>query len=166
MLPCFRLISGPCSAGLHALLCSTCHALPTYTTNVIISKHAVETIETFDFLREIVEAVPDPSAGGTIDLEAEASAEGKKKRRSKKVAVPGVAEGEGGAVPKRRRKKKKADTEEENGQGIVPGTSDKGKTGSERVMDQDAEMYDPEDDPEEEENATLRRMSPDDDDDD
>ena len=138
---------------------------PNIHHHVIISKHAVETIETFDFLREIVEAVPDPSAGGTIDLEAEASAEGKKKRRSKKVAVPGVTEREGGAAPKRRRKKKKADTEEENG-GIVPGTSDKGKTGSERVIDQDAEMYDPEDDPEEEENATLRRMSPDDDDDD
>jgi len=139
---------------------------PNIHHHVIISKHAVETIDTFDFLREIVEAVPDPSAGGTIDLEAEASVEGKKKRRSKKVAVPGIAEGEGGAAPKRRRKKKKADTEEENGESIVPATSDKGKTGSERVMDQDAEMYDPEDDPEEEENATLRRMSLDDDDDD
>lgn len=120
----------------------------------IVSKHAVETIETFDFLREIVEAVPDPSAGGTIDLEAEARAEGKKKRRSKKAAdavVVVVAEGEGeAAAPKRRRKKKKADTGEEEGEGVVPDTSDKGKTGSERVIDQDAEMYDPEDDPEEE----------------
>ncbi|KAF9650996.1 histone-fold-containing protein, partial [Thelephora ganbajun] len=34
-------------------------------------KHAVETVEMLDFLKEIVEPVPDPSAGGTINLEAE-----------------------------------------------------------------------------------------------
>ncbi|KZT00005.1 histone-fold-containing protein, partial [Laetiporus sulphureus 93-53] len=32
-------------------------------------KHAVETVEMLDFLKEIVEGVPDPSAGGTIDLD-------------------------------------------------------------------------------------------------
>ena len=34
-------------------------------------KHAVENVDMLDFLKEIVEAVPDPSAGGTIDLNAE-----------------------------------------------------------------------------------------------
>ncbi|XP_006456665.1 hypothetical protein AGABI2DRAFT_228657 [Agaricus bisporus var. bisporus H97] len=77
-------------------------------------KHAVDTTETLDFLKEIVEAVPDPSAGGTIDLEAE-NAEGKKKRKSKKptaaAAAAAVESGEGGtttttAAPKRRRRKK------------------------------------------------------------
>ena len=35
-----------------------------------------------DFLKEIVEAVPDPSAGGTIDVEAE-NAEARAKKRGK-----------------------------------------------------------------------------------
>ncbi|KAF8642667.1 hypothetical protein AX16_009444, partial [Volvariella volvacea WC 439] len=48
-------------------------------------KHAVETVEMLDFLREIVQGVPDPSAGGTIDLEAE-NAENKKKRSRTKRA--------------------------------------------------------------------------------
>ena len=124
------------------------------------SKHAVETTEMFDFLKEIVEAVPDPSAGGTIDLETEANADGKKKRRSKKAVATGAADGEGGVAPKRRRKQK-TDAEEENDGGIAA-TSDKGKKGPERGLDRDAEMYDPEDDPEEEENVTSRR-SPNDD---
>ena len=51
-----------------------------------------------DFLKEIVEAVPDPSAGGTIDLESE-NAEAKKKRGKGKKAA-------GDAPPKKRRKKK------------------------------------------------------------
>ncbi|KAF9221122.1 histone-fold-containing protein, partial [Gyrodon lividus] len=45
-------------------------------------KHAVDTTEMLDFLKEIVESVPDPSAGGTVDLEAEA-AEGPKRKRGK-----------------------------------------------------------------------------------
>ncbi|KAG2360254.1 hypothetical protein BDR07DRAFT_1178486, partial [Suillus spraguei] len=45
-------------------------------------KHAIETTEMLDFLKEIVESVPDPSAGGTIDLQAEA-AENAKRKRSK-----------------------------------------------------------------------------------
>ncbi|KAJ3570998.1 hypothetical protein NP233_g4035 [Leucocoprinus birnbaumii] len=83
-----------------------------------ISKHAVETTEMFDFLKEIVEAVPDPSAGGTIDLEAEANTEGKKKRKTKKATAAGAADGEGAAAPKRRRKKK-ADADEEDDGGAA-----------------------------------------------
>ncbi|KAJ7262752.1 histone-fold-containing protein [Mycena haematopus] len=59
-------------------------------------KHAVDTTEMLDFLKEIVEAVPDPSNGGTIDLEGE-NAE-KKKR-------------EGTTTRKRRRKKGDTDGE-------------------------------------------------------
>ncbi|KAK7036721.1 hypothetical protein VNI00_011386 [Paramarasmius palmivorus] len=68
-------------------------------------KHAVETTEMFDFLKEIVEGVPDPSAGGTIDLEAEA-AEKKEKKRSKGKKAAAVNPDGTPAAPKRRRKKK------------------------------------------------------------
>ncbi|KAF9072426.1 histone-fold-containing protein, partial [Rhodocollybia butyracea] len=75
-------------------------------------KHAVETTDTFDFLKEIVESVPDPSAGGTIDLEA-VNAENnaaKKKRSSKGKKAAALANNEdGGAAPKRRRKKVKSE---------------------------------------------------------
>ncbi|KAF9467650.1 histone-fold-containing protein [Collybia nuda] len=74
-------------------------------------KHAVETTEILDFLKEIVEGVADPSAGGTIDLESE-SAEAKKKRgKGKKTAVAGD-----GPVKKRRKKK---DGQEAEGEGDV-----------------------------------------------
>ncbi|KAF9025076.1 histone-fold-containing protein [Hymenopellis radicata] len=68
-------------------------------------KHAVETTEMLDFLKEIVEAVPDPSAGGTIDLEAEAAEKKRrgKARRERKEATAA----DGDAPPKRRRTTKK-----------------------------------------------------------
>jgi len=72
-------------------------------------KHAVETTEMLDFLKEIVEGVPDPSAGGTIDLEAE-NAEAKRKRGKGKKTEDGGEE-----KPKRQRKKKaKKDDEDED----------------------------------------------------
>jgi hypothetical protein len=76
-------------------------------------KHAVDTTEILDFLKEIVQAVPDPSAGGTIDLEAEAEAN-KKRARPRTKRTPGAATaaatGEGGPpVTNSRRKRKKAD---------------------------------------------------------
>ncbi|KAG6840228.1 hypothetical protein C0991_008057 [Blastosporella zonata] len=75
-------------------------------------KHAIETVETLDFLKDLVEAVPDPSAGGTIDLESEnAEAAGKKKKGKGKKAATG---GDGEAV-KKRRKKKAADEEPGDG---------------------------------------------------
>ncbi|TFK51518.1 histone-fold-containing protein, partial [Heliocybe sulcata] len=61
-------------------------------------KHAVERTDMLDFLKEIVEAVPDPSAGGTIDVEAEngRGEPGKKKRGKAKAKVaPEDEEGEG-----------------------------------------------------------------------
>jgi len=63
-------------------------------------KYAVDTTEILDFLKEIVEAVPDPSAGGTIDFEAE-NADAAKKKRGKGKKVTG-----NGEPPKKRRKKK------------------------------------------------------------
>lgn len=78
-------------------------------------KHAVETTDTFDFLKEIVESVPDPSAGGTIDLDALSAENASKKKRAKgKKAAPGT-DGESTmapaskAAPKRRKKKVKSE---------------------------------------------------------
>jgi len=69
----------------------------------------------FDFLKEIVETVPDPSAGGTIDLEAEAAGgEGAKKKRGGKAKKNGAAPGTSGE-PKRRRKRKGTNTEAPEG---------------------------------------------------
>ncbi|KIJ67196.1 hypothetical protein HYDPIDRAFT_127037 [Hydnomerulius pinastri MD-312] len=94
-------------------------------------KHAVDTTEMLDFLKEIVESVPDPSAGGTIDLEADAAEGSKRKRgKAKKNGAP-TAPGE----PKRRRKKKvNADAE-------AAGDEAGGKSEAEAdaVMDEDDE---------------------------
>ena len=71
-------------------------------SNNVSRKHAVETTEMLDFLKEIVEPVPDPSAGGTIDLEAENAEAAAAKRKRGKAKKSG--DGEGGG--KKRRKKK------------------------------------------------------------
>ncbi|KZT20694.1 histone-fold-containing protein [Neolentinus lepideus HHB14362 ss-1] len=72
-------------------------------------KHAVERTDMLDFLKEIVESVPDPSAGGTIDVEAEngRGEPGKKKRGKAKAKAPPDGE-EVEAAPKKRRRRKKA----------------------------------------------------------
>ncbi|KAF8553068.1 histone-fold-containing protein [Imleria badia] len=95
-------------------------------------KHAVETTEMLDFLKEIVESVPDPSAGGTIDLEAEAAEGSKRKRgKAKKNGTAPTA----GEQPKRRRKRKvDADADgagEEGGGGV------KSEPEGEAAMDED-----------------------------
>jgi Dr1-associated corepressor len=50
------------------------------------SKQAIENTETFDFLKEIVQAVADPTNGGLISEQelAESKAEGSKKPRKRK----------------------------------------------------------------------------------
>jgi hypothetical protein len=76
-------------------------------------KHAVETVEMLDFLKEIVEPIPDQSAGGTIDLDSEealANSENTSKKRrntnkGKAAATKAAVEG-GEPAPKKRRKKK------------------------------------------------------------
>ncbi|KAJ6482099.1 histone-fold-containing protein [Mycena polygramma] len=70
-------------------------------------KHAVDTTEMLDFLKEIVEAVPDPSNGGTIDLEGE-NAEKKKRGKGKRTANNGNGEA---TVRKKRKKKGETDGE-------------------------------------------------------
>ncbi|KAG2148830.1 histone-fold-containing protein [Suillus clintonianus] len=93
-------------------------------------KHAIETTEMLDFLKEIVESVPDPSAGGTIDLQAEAAENAKRKRS--KAKKNGAASGEG---PKRRRKKKEdADTEGVPEETMGEAKSEEGET---RMEDDD-----------------------------
>ena len=82
-----------------------------------------------DFLKEIVEPIPDPSAGGTIDLEskeAQANSENalKKKRNAKgKAAAKAAAEGEEPAPKKRRKKKMDVDPTgtQEFGEEVVHG---------------------------------------------
>ncbi|KAI9463880.1 histone-fold-containing protein [Boletus coccyginus] len=93
-------------------------------------KHAVETTEMLDFLKEIVESVPDPSAGGTIDLEAEA-AEGSKRKRGKAKKNGAPTSGE----PKRRRKRK-GDTDADGAGGEVGGGA-KSEPEGDTAMDED-----------------------------
>jgi len=88
-------------------------------------KHAVETVEMLDFLKEIVEPVPDPSAGGTINLEAEdnnGGGEAKKRRAPKgKKSTVGDEEEGGAPAPKRRRRKKKEEEAEDVAMGGTGG---------------------------------------------
>ncbi|KAH9847084.1 histone-fold-containing protein [Lenzites betulinus] len=81
-------------------------------------KHAIETVDMLDFLKEIVQGVPDPSAGGTIDIEAENAERGKKRGKGKDKKPAADANGGEKPAPKRRRKKavdkdKEEDKEEE-----------------------------------------------------
>ncbi|KAI0259193.1 histone-fold-containing protein, partial [Gloeopeniophorella convolvens] len=59
-------------------------------------KHAIETTEMLDFLKELVEGVPDPSAGGTVSLDAPGDGEGggasTSRRRGKKAPPPPPAD--------------------------------------------------------------------------
>ncbi|KAK7028266.1 CBFD-NFYB-HMF domain-containing protein [Favolaschia claudopus] len=74
-------------------------------------KHAVDTTEMLDFLKEIVEAVPDPSNGGTIDLDGENT---EKKRRGKGKRTAGNGTGE---ATTRKKRKKKGAVEEDAAEG-------------------------------------------------
>jgi hypothetical protein len=94
---------------LYVLLSSNLSALLILVLN---RKHAVENTEMLDFLKELVQDVPDPSAGGTVDLEAEG--ENKKKRGKGKRAATAVVgsttnpdDPDPPAPPKRKRRKKK-----------------------------------------------------------
>ncbi|PPQ99825.1 hypothetical protein CVT24_009619 [Panaeolus cyanescens] len=102
-------------------------------------KHAVETTEMLDFLKDLVQDIPDPSAGGTIDLEAE-NAEGKKKRGKGKRAATGD-----GSAPKRQRKKKGAAAEEDNDAGVNDMKVDTAEEDNAEMQD-DPDEYDEEPD--------------------
>ncbi|KAI1788603.1 histone-fold-containing protein [Ganoderma leucocontextum] len=120
-------------------------------------KHAIETVDMLDFLKEIVEAVPDPSAGGTIDVEAE-NAEARARKRGK-----GKDKSE-----KEKEKKEKADKAAENGDGPVkPKRRSRKKKVVQEEEDEDEEARDEMDVEEDEEEAggeERRRREEDDDD--
>ena len=93
----------------HLYVMSLCHLLPFANQILNYRKHAVESVEILDFLKELVESVPDPSAGGTIDLEQDgAEKETKKRGKGKKAAA------EGGEQPVKRRRKKAEKKEDED----------------------------------------------------
>ncbi|KAI0065214.1 hypothetical protein BV25DRAFT_1799128 [Artomyces pyxidatus] len=72
-------------------------------------KHAVETTEMLDFLKEIVEPVPDPSQGGKIALEVPMDDAGAPAKRSRKGKKPAKADDEeGGEEPVKKKRRRKA----------------------------------------------------------
>jgi len=91
-----------------------------------------------DFLKEIVEGIPDPSAGGTIDLDSENAENAKKKRGKGKKGVPARETAEpGGGAPRKKRKKGEAPEQPE----AEPETEEKSEPEGDAVMD-DADEYD------------------------
>lgn len=94
-------------------------------------KYAVETTEMLDFLKEIVESVPDPSAGGTIDLEAEAAEGSKRKRGKGKKNGASAPSGE-----QKKRRKKKGDIDADGG-GEEAGGGTKSEPEGDTAMDEE-----------------------------
>jgi Dr1-associated corepressor len=95
-------------------------------------KHAIETTETLDFLKEIVETVPDPSAGGTIDIESEIAEAAKKKRGKGKKA------GATGEQPTKKRRKKQGEAVEAEAEGSGEGDGEmKSEADGDVVMHED-----------------------------
>ncbi|KAN0135090.1 Histone-fold-containing protein [Lactarius tabidus] len=88
-------------------------------------KHAIETTEMLDFLKELVEGIPDPSAGGTIpfDVPGENESTAASRRKGKKVATAAVVDDcdEDGpvAAPKKRRRRKKVEAREPDSGGTT-----------------------------------------------
>jgi hypothetical protein len=78
-----------------------------------------------DFLKELVEGIPDPSAGGTIpfDVPGENESTAASRRKGKKVATAAVVDDcdEDGpvAVPKKRRRRKKVEAREPDSGGTT-----------------------------------------------
>lgn len=95
------------------------HASPAFYSHPHYRKHAIETTEMLDFLKELVEGVPDPSAGGKIPLDQPGENEQTSSRRKGKKAAAANAVDDGdedGNRPpptKRRRRKKKEEVREE-----------------------------------------------------
>lgn len=82
-----------------------------------------------DFLKELVEGVPDPSAGGTIpfDVPGENDSTPVSRRKGKKVAAAAAAvdDGDEDAAPaKKRRRKKKVEAREPDSGGTAAAMAD------------------------------------------
>lgn len=103
--------------SISSLLCLIDHSFYTFS----IRKYAVENTETLDFLKEIVEGVADPSAGGTIDLAAQSAAAKRGKARKKEEPEDEDEEDVEEAPKKKRkpRKKKAKDEDLENKEEIM-----------------------------------------------
>jgi len=86
-------------------------------------KHAIETTEMLDFLKELVEGIPDPSAGGTIPFDVPGANDStlSSRRKGKKVAVvdDGDEDGAATAPTKKRRRKKKVEPREPDSGGAA-----------------------------------------------
>jgi Dr1-associated corepressor len=95
------------------------HASPALYAHPHSRKHAIETTEMLDFLKELVEGVPDPSAGGKISLDQGENEQTSSRRKGKKAAANAVDDGDedGNRPPpaKRRRRKKKEEVREAEG---------------------------------------------------
>ncbi len=131
---------------LYVSSCYTTYIYPTQRAyNHPHRKHAIETVDVLDFLKEIVEAVPDPSAGGTIDLAAEAAEKAAAKKRAGRRKP--AAEGEEGSAPAPRRRRKK-----EDGEGAQSKPRSRGR--AKAVQPEEDDMYEDDDEPEPEEEVT------------
>ncbi|KAI0919716.1 hypothetical protein AcV5_001702 [Taiwanofungus camphoratus] len=78
-------------------------------------KHAVETVDMLDFLKELVEGVPDPSAGGTIELDGDAAESARKKRGKGKKPAEGASGSDATAPTRKRRRKGETKPEQTRG---------------------------------------------------
>ena len=115
----------------HLYVALVLFAFPPSRGRVSSRKHAIETTEMLDFLKEIVESVPDPSAGGTIDLEAEAAENSKRKRNKAKRNGTAPAAGE-----QKKRRKRKVDVDAD-GAGEEAPAGAKSEPEGDTAMDED-----------------------------
>jgi len=97
-------------------------------------KHAIETTEMLDFLKEIVANVPDPSAGGTLNLDGDDGAPKAKRGRKKaqSTASAPAVEGEGGEPAPKKRRRRKAKTEAAVKEDVQDEDEEMGEAGSSR----------------------------------
>ena len=137
-------------------------------------KHAVETVETLDFLKEIVAAVPDPSAGGTVDLSADSAEKSGARKRAAKGKKAENEDSNGGAggekAPRRRRRKDDGEGGggAEKGKGRGRGRAAANAAGAakmEDAMDEDRPVGREEDEDYEDEGAGAQGRAHDDDED-
>ncbi|KZV65630.1 histone-fold-containing protein [Peniophora sp. CONT] len=100
-------------------------------------KHAIETTDMLDFLKDLVENIPDPSAGGTISLDGE---DGKSKRGRKKAAPPPTdSDGEPAAPKVKKPRKKRVKKEQQEVQESDHEMAEPSRSAPEENWDEDEE---------------------------
>jgi Dr1-associated corepressor len=85
---------------------------PTLSLHLSTRKHAILTVEQLDFLKDLIEHIPDPSEGGAIDLSASASGSGSKANRSSTAGEDGPDVADGEEAPKKRKPRAKKEPKE------------------------------------------------------